>query len=131
MDNLSSVLKDRRKKTQDLIESGVHVFRNDFKDPQAISDVVLKGEQLGTEANEVPDTSYRIAGRVMSMRKFGKAAFFHVQDATGRMQAYAKSDTVGEEAYTIFKKWDVGDIVAVEGPLFRTKTGSSQLMRNH
>ncbi|MDH3348620.1 MAG: lysine--tRNA ligase [Desulfobulbaceae bacterium] len=123
MDQLSNVLKERRKKAQTLIDSGVNIFRNDFKDPQAISDVVLKGEQLGTEANESPETSYRVAGRVMSMRKFGKAAFLHLQDETGRVQAYAKRDTVGEEEYALFKKWDVGDIVAVEGPLFRTKTG--------
>ncbi|RUM37690.1 MAG: lysine--tRNA ligase, partial [Desulfobulbus sp.] len=59
----------------------------------------------------------------MSMRKFGKAAFFHIQDESGRIQIYARRDLLGDEAFGLFKKWDVGDIVGIEGKLFKTKTG--------
>ena len=59
----------------------------------------------------------------MSLRKFGKAAFLHVQDESGRIQIYARKDLIGEEKFALFKKWDVGDIVGVTGKLFKTKTG--------
>ncbi|MCD6389693.1 MAG: lysine--tRNA ligase, partial [Desulfobulbaceae bacterium] len=64
-----------------------------------------------------------IAGRIVGLRKFGKAAFLHLQDETGRMQVYVKRDTVGVENYLIFKKLDIGDIAGFTGSLFRTKTG--------
>ncbi len=123
MDQQSRVLKERRDKALLMAESGVKLFRNDFKAPQPITDVLLQGEQLSTERNEDVRLTYRVAGRIMSMRKFGKAAFFHIQDETGRVQVYAKRDLLGEETYKIFKKWDVGDIVGAEGRLFVTKTG--------
>ena len=119
----SNILKARRDKAKTLAEAGVKLFSNDFKAPQPIREILPRGEALAAESHEKDGGSYRVAGRIMSMRKFGKAAFFHIQDESGRIQIYVRRDLVGDEEYRIFKKWDVGDIVGVEGKLFRTKTG--------
>ncbi len=127
MDQQSKVLKERREKALQLAEDGVKLFRNDFKAPQPITAVLLQGEQLPSEPEEGEAEIYRVAGRVMSMRKFGKAAFFHIQDESGKLQVYARRDILGVEEFKLFKKWDVGDIVGVEGRLFITKTGELSL----
>ncbi|MGE4560164.1 MAG: OB-fold nucleic acid binding domain-containing protein, partial [Desulfobulbus sp.] len=123
MDTTSNLLKQRREKAESLADAGVKLFNNSFKAPQPIADVVPQGAELTAEAHDPSGHRFRIAGRVMSMRKFGKAAFFHVQDSSERIQVYARRDLLGEEAFAQFKKWDVGDIVGVEGSLFKTKTG--------
>jgi len=123
MDQTSNLLKQRRDKAKLLQESGVNLFGNDFKAPNPIADILPRGEVLDAETFEDNGNTYRVAGRVMSLRKFGKAAFLHLQDETGRLQIYAKRDLLGEESYDRFKKWDVGDIVGAEGKLFKTKTG--------
>ncbi|MBM9615655.1 lysine--tRNA ligase [Desulfobulbus rhabdoformis] len=127
MENTSNLLKQRREKAETLAEAGVKLFSNSFKTPHPIADILPQGEDLAAETHDESGHSYRIAGRVMSMRKFGKAAFFHVRDSSGQMQIYAKRDLLGVENYNLFKKWDVGDIVGVEGTLFRTKTGELSL----
>ena len=74
-----------------------------------------------TELEELNE-SFTCAGRIISHRSFGKVAFFHLMDRSGRIQCYASKDLMGEEAYKHFKKFDIGDIVGVHGKLFRTKT---------
>jgi len=64
-----------------------------------------------------------VAGRIMAIRKMGKATFCHIKDETGKIQIYLKKDDVGEEAYKVFKLLDIGDIIGVNGYIFRTKTG--------
>lgn len=125
MENQSSsnLLQQRREKAQALSERGVKLFSNTFRLPYPIADILPRGEKLAAESFEENGNTYKIAGRVMSLRKFGKAAFFHLQDETGRLQVYAKRDLLGEEAFDLFKKWDVGDIVGAHGRLFKTKTG--------
>ena len=126
MDNQSQLLKQRREKAQTLAEAGVNLFSNSFKDPQPVVGILPLAEGLEPETHAPDDITYRVAGRIMSLRKFGKAAFFHIQDESGRMQVYARRDLLGEE-FQLFKKWDVGDIVGVEGKLFKTKTGEPSL----
>lgn len=127
METTSNLLKQRREKADSLAEAGVKLFSNSFKAPQAIVDILPEGTTLEAETHDASGIRYRIAGRVMSMRKFGKAAFFHVQDTTEKVQVYARKDLLGEETFGLFKKWDVGDIVGVEGTLFKTKTGELSL----
>ncbi len=76
---------------------------------------------------EIKKHTFRLAGRMMSRRIMGKASFAHIQDTSGRIQAYVRRDDIGEELYGDFKKWDIGDIVGVEGFAFRTKTGEISL----
>ncbi len=119
----SQLLKQRREKAQTLADAGVNLFSNSFKHPQQIIDILPRGEALAPESHEDNGGIYRVAGRIMSLRKFGKAAFFHIQDESGKIQIYARKDLLGDDQFALFKKWDVGDIVGVEGKLFKTKTG--------
>ena len=123
METTSNLLQQRREKAESLAAAGVKLFSNTFKDPEPITAILPLGQPLVAEAHDDSGAVYRVAGRVMSMRKFGKAAFFHLQDAEARIQIYVRRDLLGEEQFTLFKKWDVGDIVGVEGKLFKTKTG--------
>ncbi|MGI6639329.1 MAG: lysine--tRNA ligase [Desulfobulbus sp.] len=127
MDNLNSLLAQRREKAQSLADAGVPLYGNRFKYPQSITKLLPLGASLVAEEHEETGTLFRVAGRIMSMRKFGKAAFFHLRDSSADIQVYARRDLLGEGAYELFKKWDVGDIVGVEGRLFKTKTGELSL----
>jgi len=69
------------------------------------------------------DMEVGVAGRIMALRRHGKAAFFDLQDSSGRIQIYAKKDVLGEEKYLLFSKLDVGDLVGVRGPVFKTRAG--------
>lgn len=123
MESTSNFLQQRREKAQSLEDAGVKLFSNTFKAPQPIVEILPKGEELTPQQHEENGPLRRVAGRIMSMRKFGKAAFFHVMDKTARIQVYVRRDSLGEEIFSQFKKWDVGDIVGTEGHLFKTKTG--------
>ncbi len=127
MENPNTLLALRRDKAAALAAEGVALYGNRFKAPQHLAEILPQGEQLAAEEHDPAGTTYRVAGRIMSLRRFGKAAFFHLRDASGEMQIYARRDLVGETAYEHFKKWDVGDIVGAEGQLFKTRTGELSL----
>ncbi len=127
MDNLNSLLAQRREKAQSLADAGVALYGNRFKHPQPIAELLPLGKGLVAEAHDDSGSVFRVAGRIMSMRKFGKAAFFHLRDSSGDIQVYARRDLLGEENFNLFKKWDVGDIAGVSGQLFKTKTGELSL----
>ena len=127
MENPNTLLALRRNKAAALAAEGVALYGNRFKAPQHLAEILPQGEQLAAEEHDPAGTTYRVAGRIMSLRRFGKAAFFHLRDASGEMQIYARRDLVGETAYEHFKKWDVGDIVGAEGQLFKTRTGELSL----
>jgi len=112
----------RRHKLAGLQDAGQVIYPNDFKPTHTASHVVsqfdrLADEDLGSAAGDI-----QLAGRIMGIRSFGKASFFHIQDRRGRLQVYARKDRLGDEGYTLFQSLDVGDIVGVWGHLFRTKT---------
>ncbi len=122
--NTTSELAVRREKLAALVEAGRDPFTITGYDvtataPSVIASFVDPAE--GEEATEGP--SLRLAGRMMSRRIMGKASFVHLYDGEGQIQLYVRRDDVGEEEYADFKKWDVGDILGVEGYAFRTKTG--------
>ena len=127
MENLSNLLAQRREKAETLAAEGVALYGNRFNHPHPIAELLPLGTALAAEMHDDSDTVFRVAGRIMSMRKFGKAAFFHLRDSSGDIQVYARRDLLGEEAFNRFKKWDVGDIVGVEGKLFKTKTAELSL----
>lgn len=123
MSNDNQLLTQRREKAESLAELGVNLYSNTFRPSDRIRDLLPKGEGLEPQQKEEGGTNYSIAGRIMAMRKFGKAAFFSVADTTEKIQVYVRKDTIGDKQFAAFKKWDIGDIVGVEGPLFKTKTG--------
>ncbi len=122
-DELNEVLKNRIGKACTLLDEQVPLFPNDFRKDTDVAKLLAEFEAAENEALEAMDASYALAGRIMSLRSFGKVAFFHLADATGRVQCYAARDGMGAELYQRFKKLDIGDIVGVRGGLFRTKTG--------
>lgn len=120
-------LKQRREKAEALAQMGVNLYSNSFSPANSIHEVLTNEEQPSAEAAANNHHNYSIAGRILSMRKFGKAAFCHIADSSGRMQVYIKKETLGEEVFAAFKKWDIGDIVGIEGKPFTTKTGELSL----
>ncbi|SDF86254.1 lysyl-tRNA synthetase, class II [Desulfovibrio legallii] len=122
-DDLNEVVKNRVVKACDLLDAGVPLFPNNFRKQHDINWVLetygpLEGEELDRQ-----EDVFAVAGRIVSLRSFGKVAFFHLMDQTGRIQCYASREHMSAEDYAIVKKLDVGDIVGVSGHLFRTKTG--------
>ena len=115
--DMNQLLQVRRDKLEALKEEG--------RDPFAITKYNVTHHSTDIkdnfEALEGQDVS--VAGRLMSKRVMGKASFCHVQDKLGLIQAYVARDIVGEEPYKDFKKLDIGDIVGIQGDVFRTKTG--------
>ena len=114
--DLNQLLQVRRDKLATLQEAG--------KDPFKITkfNVTHHSTEIKENYAELEGKTVRIAGRVMSKRVMGKASFCNVQDLPGNIQCYVARDCVGEEAYADFKKFDVGDIVGIEGEVFKTKT---------
>lgn len=115
--DLNQLLQVRREKLANLQTAG--------KDPFKITkyDVTHHSTEIKENYAELEGKSVRIAGRIMSKRVMGKASFCNVQDLPGNIQCYVARDSIGEESYADFKKYDVGDIVGVEGEVFTTKTG--------
>lgn len=122
MSEKSSERERRLEKLSALREEGVNPYPNDFRPKATAASVFESYGELGKEALDGVSESFSVAGRLMAIRKFGKASFVHIQDRTGRIQIYIKRDSVGVDAYTLFKGFDVGDFIGVEGTLFRTKT---------
>lgn len=115
--NTGDLLQVRRDKLAALQEMG--------RDPFAIttSDRNIKNAEIVKRFDELENQDVCIAGRVMSKRGKGKVSFLDVHDITGKMQIFAKYDDLGEEAYNLLKKWDIGDIVEIKGFVFKTKVG--------
>jgi len=127
MSSDNQFLVQRREKAQSLASLGVKLYSNTFKPLNRVADIVPRADQLEPQQKEESGERYSIAGRIMAMRKFGKAAFISIADASGQMQVYVRQDTVGEDAFAAFMKWDIGDIVGAGGILFKTKTGEPSL----
>ncbi len=115
--DLGQLLKVRREKLFGMQEEG--------KDPFQITkyDVTHHSEEVRSAFDELEGKEVSIAGRMMSKRVMGKASFCHVQDLQGSIQSYVARDSIGEEPYKAFKKYDIGDLVGIRGTVFRTKTG--------
>ena len=119
--DIHQLLKVKREKLANLQEAG--------KDPFQITkyDVTHHSTDIKNNFEELEGKTVRIAGRVMSKRVMGKASFCNVQDLPGNIQVYVARDSIGEESYADFKKYDVGDIVGIEGEVFKTKTGETSI----
>ena len=115
--DLNSLLQVRRDKLKELQESGNDPFRI------MKYDVTHHSTDVTEHFDTLEGQSVSIAGRIMSKRVMGKASFCHIQDLNGTIQCYVARDCIGEEAYKLFKKMDIGDIVGLKGEVFKTKTG--------
>lgn len=115
--DIHQLLKVRREKLAVLQEAG--------KDPFQITsyDVTHHSQEIKDNFEALEGRAAAVAGRIMQKRVMGKASFCNIQDLQGNIQSYVARDSIGEEAYADFKKYDVGDIVGIRGEVFRTKTG--------
>ena len=116
------IIAERRAKLAEWKASG-KAYPNDFSRENTAGKITELYEGKTGEELEAAPVEVKIAGRIMLKRVMGKAAFITISDVSGRIQLYVARDKVGEETYTAFKRWDIGDIVGAIGTVFRTKTG--------
>lgn len=112
----------RKLKLNALREQGI-AYPNDFVRDTVAQDIHSQYESLDHDALLVKNSRVKIAGRMMTRRVMGKAAFVHLQDMSGKIQLYIARDILSESVYEAFKHWDLGDILGAEGVVFKTKTG--------
>ena len=125
-DELNEVVKNRVAKSCELLDSGVKLFANGFRQEHTVDEILARFGDADEARLEELDEKFVLAGRIVLYRSFGKAIFFHLMDGSGRLQCYAAKDVMGD-SYSLVKKLDMGDIVGVTGKLFRTKTGELTL----
>ncbi|OHB92751.1 MAG: lysine--tRNA ligase [Planctomycetes bacterium RIFCSPHIGHO2_12_39_6] len=109
--------QERLDKLQKLCEKGIEPYGKRFDNTQSINAII---EKFIPEQNDI---KVRAAGRIMTIRPHGKTAFMDIRDWTGKIQVYIKLDKIGAEKFEILKLLDLGDIIGVDGTLFKTKTG--------
>ena len=114
--SLNQIIEFRKEKLQKLRAAGVDPYPHVFKPTH-------KSAEIKSDYDRLEGQDVIIAGRIMSLRKMGKASFCHVQDYAGRIQVYIRRDDVGSETYNHFKLLDIGDFIGVNGYVFKTKTG--------
>lgn len=118
---MQEILRLRREKLDALRESGSDPFE------RTVFDKDRDTEEIRENFDELEGTTVRVAGRIISKRVMGKASFFHILDGSGQIQVYAKRDVLGDEPYAACKKMDIGDIVGIEGEVFRTNAGEKSV----
>lgn len=123
--DLNQLRKVRREKLAELQQNG--------RDPFVITkyDQTHHSREIKDNFDELEGKQVSIAGRMMSKRVMGKASFCNVQDLEGNIQSYVARDNIGEENYKEFKKLDVGDVIGIEGEVFKTKTGEMSIHASH
>ncbi len=116
---LNVLLKRRHEELAELKNKGVQPFAYSFE-------VDTNSKDIKDNFKEGEEKNVKVAGRIMALRRMGKASFAHIQDQSGRIQIYLKKDEIGD-SYDAFKLMDIGDIIGVEGFVFRTKTGETSV----
>ncbi|HEY4754631.1 MAG TPA: lysine--tRNA ligase [Ignavibacteriaceae bacterium] len=120
--DLGVLIQRRHQELSELKKKGIEPFAYSY-------DVNSDSDNIKTNFKEDEKRIVRIAGRIMAIRRMGKASFAHIQDCTGRIQIYLKKDDLGEN-YDVFKLLDIGDIIGIEGYVFKTKTGEISVHTN-
>ena len=119
--SLKQIIDNRLEKLKKIRELGVEPYAYDFTCSNNTSEI----------NDKLIDSKVSIAGRIMSMRRMGKASFANIQDQEGRIQLYIARDEVGEDNYNLFKLTDIGDFVGIEGKVFKTKTDALTIKVSH
>ncbi len=122
-EELNDQLLVRREKMNKLRESGMDPFGTRFERTHTSQELFDQYNEIEKEELDGQEIPVSLAGRIMTKRGKGKAGFAHVQDLTGQIQLYVRKDAIGEDAYDIFNTADIGDLVGVQGVLFKTKVG--------
>jgi lysyl-tRNA synthetase, class II len=127
MEKTSELIQRRKDKFNELKQSGIPLFPNDFQPSHTIKQIL---GVIDTAADTLKDDEpiFIVAGRMMAINRFGKSAFIRFRDRTGQLQAYIRQDRIGDETYSLFKQLDVGDFIGLCGGVFKTKTGEWTLL---
>ncbi len=120
---IDKFIENRLAKLGQLEESGAPGFPNDFKPTATTSELAASYSEVEAEALKDVAETFSVAGRVMTLRSMGKAAFLHIKDRAGMIQLFVRKNDVGDEAYAAFKLFEVGDIVGATGTIMKTRTG--------
>jgi lysyl-tRNA synthetase class 2 len=123
MQEENEIIQQRKKKIQEMAKEGIELYAHRYDPEDSAHEIFEKYGASSPDALSREKPSAVMAGRVVSMRRFGKAAFAHVQDGSGKIQVFAARDVLGEETFRLFKRVDIGDFIGVRGTLFVTKTG--------
>ncbi len=126
--NEGQLYQHRKNKVEEIRNKGINPYPNHFRRQHLAADV--HGDMVDKTPEEVEASGQRyvLAGRVMAIRNFGKAAFIHLEDCSGRIQIFMKRDNLGSSGFSKFKMWDVGDIAGVAGTPFVTRTGELTIL---
>ncbi|UCF63179.1 MAG: lysine--tRNA ligase [bacterium] len=116
MDELNQLILQRRDKLEKLHKLGINPYPYHFDRTHTSQEIIDQFQDLN-------EKGVSVAGRIMSNRQMGKAAFFHLQDMKGKIQVYLKKDEVGDTEFELYKLLDIGDIVGIFGKVFKTRTG--------
>jgi lysyl-tRNA synthetase class 2 len=119
----NELLQNRREKISSLKAEGIDLYPNDVKVNATTETILGRFGHLDNDALEKTEERFNLAGRLMAVRSFGKAAFLNIRDRKGQIQAYIKKNKIGEKQFSLFQKLDIGDIIFVAGRVFKTKTG--------
>ena len=122
MEEDNKLVEERREKLKALRDKG-QAFPNDWRSTHHAGELAARYGMLDKPALEAKAVNVRVAGRMMLKRVMGKASFATLQDGSGKIQIYVANDVAGDAAHEAFKHWDLGDIVGVEGALFKTNKG--------
>jgi lysyl-tRNA synthetase class 2 len=117
-DDSGEQVEVRRAKLTKLRDAGTNPYPNDFKPSHAIVEAMALAADVSDEDLHGTHRVVVIAGRIMAIRRMGKASFFHIQDRRGKLQIYARKDRLGDDGYELFQSLDIGDIVGIRGYLF-------------
>jgi len=123
MEPINELIAVRKEKEKALKELGIETYPQDRGPYITTEEISLRFGTLSHEELEKTDERVSAAGRIMSFRDFGKSTFVHIQDRKGRIQVYVRKDVLKNPEYSIFKRFDIGDIIGVVGRVFKTKTG--------
>ena len=127
MTDKSNLIEKRRQKMAEMKSANIDLFPNDYNVSHTILNILETTSELSDAKNE-NNPIFTTAGRMIAINRFGKASFIRFRDRTGQLQAYIRKDKVGDEAYSLFKKSDIGDFIGLSGPMFITKTGEQTLL---
>jgi len=123
MDTETRIINERKEKLEELRKQGFNPYAYRFEKTAVAAEIKQVYEQLKPEQKDSVRNAVRVAGRLMTVRLMGKASFAHLQDDSGQIQLYFRQDELGKDAYELFRKLDVGDIIGAEGSVFRTRLG--------
>jgi len=118
----------RKDKMERLALEGIDLFPHKLKKSHSVSEVISDYTSLAKETLEKKKIKVVVPGRIISIRRMGRATFFHISDGRAKLQTYLREDVIGKKNYKLFSLLDIGDIIAVEGVLFKTKTGELTIL---